>query len=111
MLTRIVQIEVHLSGISVRELADFEIDNDQATQSPMEEQQVDTIPFRADAEPSLAPNKCEVIAEFQEKSFEFVDERIFEIRFRVLILKVEEFQDEWISDLVTGSAPANLEGR
>ena len=37
MLARIVQVKIHLSSIGVGKLADFQIDNDEATQSAMKE--------------------------------------------------------------------------
>src|ERR1700689_3386116 len=48
VLTSIVQIEIHLSGVGVSELTNLQIDDNQATQPPIEKQQVDAIPLRAD---------------------------------------------------------------
>jgi hypothetical protein len=62
MFASIVQVEIHLSGIGVRELADLQIDNNETAQTPIEEQQVDAVPFRAYAEPPLARNECEIVA-------------------------------------------------
>jgi hypothetical protein len=70
----------------VGKLADLQVDDNQTAQSPMEEKQVDAIPFCADTEPPLARNEREIVAEFQKESFELPDKRVFEIRFRVLIL-------------------------
>ena|ERR1035438_3016 len=68
MLASIVQIEIHLSGVGVGKLADLQVDDNQAAQSPMEEKQVDAIPFCADTEPPLARNEREIVAEFQKES-------------------------------------------
>jgi hypothetical protein len=79
MFASIVQIEIHLSGVGVRKLTDLKVDNNEATQTPMEEQQVDAIPFRAYAEPPLARNKREIVAELHKESFKLRDEPVFEI--------------------------------
>ncbi len=47
VLGNVVQIHVHLAGIGVRELIQFQVDYDQASQTPMEKQQIDSIPLVA----------------------------------------------------------------
>jgi hypothetical protein len=64
MLPRIVEIHVHLASIAVSESAALEIDDDEAPQLAMKEQQIDPIPFIADAEAALASDKSEIAAEF-----------------------------------------------
>jgi hypothetical protein len=49
VLAGVVQIEIHPSGIGMREFSDLQIDNDQTAQASMKEQQVDAIPLVADA--------------------------------------------------------------
>ena len=46
------------------EPAALEIDDDEAPQLAMKEQQIDAIPFIADAEAALASDKSEIAAEF-----------------------------------------------
>jgi len=53
---------MHLPGIRVAELADFEVDDDQATQLSMKKDQVDAKPVVVDAKPALTPKKSEIVA-------------------------------------------------
>ena len=87
MFARVVQIHVHLAGISVGELAALEIDDDKATEFAMKEEQIDPIPFVADTEPALAADKSEIAAELQKKSFEMQDERFFDVGLGVFVLE------------------------
>lgn len=41
VFARVVEIEMHLSGIGVRELAEFQVDDDQAAQLSVKEEQVE----------------------------------------------------------------------
>ena len=61
----VVQIQVHLTGVSVGELAKLQIDDHQTTQAPVEEQQINAIPLVTDAQPPLPSNEAEVAAQFQ----------------------------------------------
>ena len=79
MFARVVQIHVHLAGVGVGEPAALEIDDDEAPELAMKEQQIDPIPFVADTETALASDKSEIAAELQKKSFEMQDERFFDI--------------------------------
>jgi hypothetical protein len=54
---------VHLSGIGVRELAELEVDDDEASESSVEEQQIDTIPLVPHTQSVLAPDKGEIAPE------------------------------------------------
>ena len=53
----VVEVEVHLAGVGVGELAELQVDDDQAAELAVEEEEVDAIPFVADAKslPSWAP--------------------------------------------------------
>jgi len=62
MFARLVEIHVHLAGIGVCEPAALEINHDEATQLAMKEEQIDAIPFVANAEAALASDKSEVAA-------------------------------------------------
>jgi hypothetical protein len=44
---------VHLPGVGVGELAELQVDDDQAAEFAVEEQEVDPVPLVADAEPLL----------------------------------------------------------
>ena len=53
MLTCVIQIEMHLSRIRMRELAEFEINNDETPEPSVEEHQVDPIPLVSDTQEVL----------------------------------------------------------
>ena len=55
----IVQVEVHLTSVCMGEFADLQVNDDEAAQSAVEKQQIDAIPFIADAK-SLPSSKRNV---------------------------------------------------
>ena len=67
MLACVVEVEVHLPRIGMRELAELEVDDDEAAESPVEEEQVDPIPLVSDPEPPLAAGKGEVASQLEEE--------------------------------------------
>src|SRR5580700_4083468 len=78
VLPRIVQVQIHLSGIGVGEFSDLQIDYYQAAQSSMKEQQIDAIPLVTDAQASLPCQEREVAAQFEKKLLQSVDQRVLE---------------------------------
>jgi hypothetical protein len=58
---------VHLAGVGVIELAHLEVDNDEAAQTAMEEQQVDPEPAITDAQAALTADEGEVTAELEQE--------------------------------------------
>jgi len=64
VLASIIQVQVHLTCIGMRELAELQIDDNQASKSPMEEQQIYSIPRVSDTQAALPANEGEVVAEF-----------------------------------------------
>jgi hypothetical protein len=53
----------------------------------MKEQQVHPEPFVVDPQPPLSPDKRELVPQFEQKSLEMADQRLFQIAFGVFILK------------------------
>ena len=49
MVTRIIQIQMHLSSIRVAELAELQVDDDEASKSSVKKQQINPIPLIPDA--------------------------------------------------------------
>ena len=94
MLAGIVEIEMHLTRVGVRKPAELEIDNDQATESPMVEQEVDTVPGVAYPHPPLTTNESEITAEFKQERLDLPDERRLEICLRILVFETKELQDD-----------------
>jgi hypothetical protein len=64
MLVCVIQVEVQLSGIRVAEPIHFEIDDNQATKSPMKKEEIDQKPRIVNAKPLLSSQICEVVSEF-----------------------------------------------
>jgi hypothetical protein len=81
MFARVIQIEVHLPGIRVGELSEFEINDDEASKSSMEEEQVNPVPLVSDAQPMLASDKREVTPEFQQKGLQLPYQGILKFGF------------------------------
>jgi hypothetical protein len=106
VLPRVIQVQVHLPG--VRELAKFQIDDDEAAQPSMEEDQVDAIPLVPDPQATLAAHESEVAAELQQKTFELFDEHLFQLALRVLVL---DTQEQGSGSLISSSAVTSSPGR
>jgi hypothetical protein len=62
----------------------------------VEKYQIDPVPLIVDAQPPLAANEGEIVPEFQQEIFKVADQRRFQVAFRILVFKVEEFEDERI---------------
>jgi len=76
-----IQIQVHLSRISVSKFSNFEIDDHETPQSAMEKEEIDSKPLVSDSELSLASDERKVISEFKEKFLEILDEGFLKIVF------------------------------
>jgi len=85
MLAGVVQIQVHLARIRVCKLAELQIHDDERPKPAVEENQINTIPFASDAQPLLPGYEREIIAQFQKKLLDALDERIFEFRLRIFV--------------------------
>ena len=59
VLPRVVQVEVHLAGAAVRKAADFQVDDHEASQGPVKEQQVHAVPLVPYAQPPLPAHEAE----------------------------------------------------
>jgi len=70
---------MHLAGIGVGELADLEVDDDQATEPAVEAEEVDSIPLVTDAQAALAADEGELAAQLEEEGLEVVDERLLQV--------------------------------
>src|SRR6266436_4985879 len=82
----VVEIEVHLAGIGMGELADLQIDDDEAAQFAVKEKEIDAIPFPANAQPALAADKSKIASQIEQEDFQMPQKRFLEIAFRVFVL-------------------------
>lgn len=78
MLPSIVEVQVHLACVSVAELADFQINDEQTPQTPMEENEINPESCVVQTQTALADKEGGVIAKFQEEVREMLDESFFE---------------------------------
>src|ERR1017187_3694967 len=99
MLARVVQIQVHLTGIGVCELTEFQIHDYESPKAAVEENQINPVPFGSDAQPFLSSDECDIVAQFQKKLLEALNESIFEFRLRIFVLQIQEFEDEGVSHM------------
>jgi hypothetical protein len=77
--------------------SEFQIHDDEASKPTVEENQINPIPFGADAQAFLSGDESEIAAQFQQELFETLDECAFELRFRILVLQIQELENEWIA--------------
>jgi hypothetical protein len=80
----------------MRELVEFEIDDDIAAEEAVVEDEIDEVVVFVEGEALLAGLEEKAFAEFEEEVFEAVDDSLFEIVFGVagLVIEAEEFEDE-----------------
>gem|GEM_PF-2323106 len=86
MFARIIKVEMHLAGVRMRESAQFQLNHNQATQSTVKKEQVNTIPLLTDPQTPLPAKECEIITEFQQESTQLLDQSLFQVAFRVFVL-------------------------
>ena len=65
----------------MREPAKFKVDENQAAQTPAEEQKVNSVPLISDPQSFLGADKREILAKFQEEVFEVPNQSPFELAF------------------------------
>src|SRR3546814_17764313 len=72
--------------------AQLQVDNDQAAQLAMEEQQIHPIPGLVDTQAPLPPDEGEAFTQLQQEVFQPLNQGRFQVGFRILVLEVEELQ-------------------
>ena len=86
----------------MREFSEFQIHDDEASKPAVEEKQIDPIPFGSHTQAFLPGNESEVAAQFEQELLQALDQCVFEIGFRILVLQVQELQHERISHVGIG---------
>jgi hypothetical protein len=74
MFSDVVQIKIHLAGIGMREVAVFQIDHDQTTQTAVVKQEIDAVPDVPDADALLPGHKRKAGAQLEQERFEMPDQ-------------------------------------
>ena len=93
MLSGAIQVHVHLPRIGMCEAADLQVDDHQAAQASVEQQQVNAEPLVIDAQTALPSDERKVATEFQPESFQALDQRRFELVLGIFVFEFEELQD------------------
>ncbi len=88
-----VQVEVHLPRIAWLEGPGFQVDDDEAAELQMVEEQVDVEVFITDFDPELPADEGEAFAEFEKELFQVVQELSFEFPLVKGFLQGEEVED------------------
>ena len=88
----VVEVQVHLPRVGVAELAELQVEDDQAAEPAVEQDEVHAVPLVADAYAPLAGHEGEGIAHFQEKRLHVADDRLLEVALAVLVLEVQELE-------------------
>ena len=70
----------------MRKFAELEVDDDEASQSSVEKQQINTIPLVPDTQSVLTPDKGKIASELQEENLEFAKQSVLELAFRIIVL-------------------------
>lgn len=91
---------MHLSRIRVREFTELQFDDDETAEPSVKKQQVDSVPFVSDAQPTLASDKREIISEFEKECLQLADQGALKLGLGILILKREELENIGILDLL-----------
>src|SRR5579883_3203191 len=80
------------------ESPNFKVNDEKASQSPMEEHQVNAKPFMADPQSLLPSDKRKFVAEFQQEGFKMSDERIFQFVLGVFVFETKKFEQQRIAN-------------
>ncbi len=91
MFVGITCVKKHLSNVGVRQFSEFQINNDKAFQTAIEQNQIHAKPFVADAQTLLPADEGETRAELEQKIFQMFDDGFFEFEFRVFVLHIRHY--------------------
>jgi len=102
---------VHLAGVGVAEAAGLEIDDDQAFQPAVEEQQIDPEPGVVQPQAALAADEGEIVAQLEQEIRQMLDQCALHPGFGVAVVKVQELQDEGVLDGLLRGHPVARHGQ
>src|SRR5579859_1543447 len=102
MFAPIIAIQVHLPDVGVGEWPDFEVNDDKAPQSAVEQQQIHAIPFVTNPQTPLPSDERKVVSQFQQELFQMKNKRLLQVILRVFILQSEKFQEERVPNFLIG---------
>ena len=86
----------------MRECVRFQVDDDEAAEPAVVEEQIDPVPRIADAKAALASNECEVATQLQQESFQVKDQGFFDFGLGVFVFEAQKLQHQGVFDLLLG---------
>ena len=102
MLTGVIAVQVHLPGVGVGQLTELEVDDHEAAQPAVEEDEVHAVPRVADPETPLAADEGKLWSQLEQERLQPPDQRLLQLGFGVLVLEVEELQQVGVLDRLRG---------
>ena len=93
---------MHLTSIGIAELANLEVDDKQAFQTAVEEEQIYAKPAVVNTQPPLPSHKSKVVTEFKKKIGQVLDQPFLQVGFRVFVFQVEKFEHKGIFNGLLG---------
>ena len=81
------EVEFHLAFVFGFEVAQFQIDGDEAFQAAMVEKEIEVEVVGINLDARLTTKKGKAVAKFEEECFEFAQDGVFEVFFEVAILE------------------------
>src|SRR5580658_5288122 len=96
------QVKFHLTFISRRELADFQIQRNEAAEFSVIKKEVEIIILAVDDDPLLPGHKREADAKLKDEGFNLPNDGRFEVFFSVSVLESQEIEDVWVAENQVG---------
>src|SRR5262245_63591077 len=97
MFGKPAQIKLHLPFIGGLELAELEIDRDEAAQTAMIEKKIDIVILIVDRDALLPCNESKVRSEFHKKTLQLPQDCRLNVFLAVLVLQPQEVEQVWIA--------------
>jgi hypothetical protein len=97
-----LQVQLHLALEPGVELADLQLDGDQAPQGSAEEQQIEVEVVAVDGHPLLAGDEGEALADLEEERLDVPQDRCFQVLLQVGVVEAESVEDQGIAECVAG---------
>ncbi len=99
------EVEFHLAFVFGFEVAEFEVDGDEPPQGAVVEKEVEVEVVGVDGDAFLASEEGEAAAEFEQEGFDFPEDGVFDILFKVAVAQTEEVEDVGIAEDEGGGEP------
>jgi len=96
------QVELHLADILRLELADLELDGDEALESAVEKQQIDEILPALDLQAELAADKSEHASHSAEEILDAADQGTLQLALRMLVAQLQKIEGVFVPDSKPG---------